>query len=33
VKLLLKKADKIVVEAAASLNISRAINEMDDIIR
>jgi len=33
VKLLLKKADKVVVEAVTSLNISRAINEIGDIIR
>jgi hypothetical protein len=33
VKLLLKKAEKVVVEAATSLNISRAINEVPDHIR
>ncbi len=33
VKLMLKKAERIVAEASASLNISRAVNEGDDIIR
>jgi PKD domain len=33
VKLLLKKSEKIVAEATASLNISRAINEPGDFIR
>ena len=33
VKLLLKKSEKIVAEASASLNISRAVDEGDNIIR
>ncbi len=33
VKIMLKKAERVVAMASASLNISRALNEMDDVIR